>query len=150
MPDSTIEKTKLPERMHLPPTRSGLTAKNSVGGTEFYVTVNFYEKDPTRPGEVFLCVAKEGSTLGGMCDALGVTISLALQYGVPWEALTRKYRHTRFEPSGPSDQWPNQTYSSLVAAVAATVDTLVALRKDLYDGPTPSRGDGTGTNTPSC
>lgn len=127
------------DRAHLSDTRSGLTTKNSVGGTEFYITVNFYAANPSRPGEVFITVAKEGSTLGGMCDALGVTISLALQYGVPWKALARKYYHSRFEPSGQSAQFPGQTYSSLIAAIAATIDHIIEVRRSrINDSPTPS------------
>lgn len=114
------------ERKHLPDTRSGITVKNQVGGMKFYVTVNFYDDCPLTPGEVFIIIAKEGSTLGGLCEALAVTISLALQFGVPWEALSRKYRYSKFDPY-------DDKYTSLISAVADTVDNIVATRKDLYD-----------------
>jgi ribonucleoside-diphosphate reductase alpha chain len=69
-----------------------------VGGHEGYINVGLYPDG--RPGELFITMAKEGSTVGGMMDAFGTAISLSLQYGVPLEVLVNKFSHTRFEPMG--------------------------------------------------
>jgi ribonucleoside-diphosphate reductase alpha chain len=87
-----------PRRERLPETRRSLTHKFSFGGHEGYITVGFYEDG--RPGELFINMAKEGSTIGGLMDTIGVLTSLALQYGVPLDALVRKFEHVRFEPAG--------------------------------------------------
>ena len=87
-----------PYRRRLPDTRSSVTHKFSVGGHEGYLTVGLY--DDGTPGELFVTMAKEGSTVGGMMDAFGTCISMALQYGVPLETLVGKFRHARFEPAG--------------------------------------------------
>ncbi|MEZ4755007.1 MAG: vitamin B12-dependent ribonucleotide reductase, partial [Bdellovibrionota bacterium] len=87
-----------PVRRRLPDERQAVTHKFSVGGLKGYLTVGLYE-DKT-PGEIFLVVAKEGSTLSGMMDAFATSVSIALQYGVPLSALVRKFSHMRFEPSG--------------------------------------------------
>jgi ribonucleoside-diphosphate reductase alpha chain len=87
-----------PARRRLPATRQSLTHKFSVGGHEGYITVGLFE-DGT-PGELFITMAKEGSTIGGLMDTIGTLTSMSLQYGVPLEALTSKFSHMRFEPSG--------------------------------------------------
>jgi ribonucleoside-diphosphate reductase alpha chain len=87
-----------PVRRRLPETRHSLTHKFSVGGHEGYITVGLFE-DGT-PGELFITMAKEGSTIGGLMDVIGTETSLALQYGVPLDALVNKFSHARFEPSG--------------------------------------------------
>ena len=89
-----------PTRRRLPATRKSVTHKFTIGGYEGYMTVGLFEDE--RPGELFLTMAKEGSTVGGLTDAVGILTSLALQYGVPAEALARKFEHARFEPSGPT------------------------------------------------
>ena len=78
-------------------------AESGVQDTAFlfgslYIVVGLYEDG--RPGELFLTMGKEGSTLGGLLDSIGVLTSVSLQYGVPLEALVRKFSHCRFEPSG--------------------------------------------------
>ena len=85
-------------RRRLPNTRRSVTHKFRVGTHEGYMTVGLY--DDGRPGELFLTMAKEGSTIGGLMDTIGILTSLALQYGVPVEALARKFEHVNFEPSG--------------------------------------------------
>src|SRR5213079_986604 len=75
-----------------------LTHKFDVAGHEGYITVGLYE-DGT-PGEVFIRISKEGSTVGGLMDTIATLVSLALQYGVPVDSLVRKFEHVRFEPSG--------------------------------------------------
>lgn len=87
-----------PRRDRLPDTRQSLTHKFSVGGHEGYLNVGLYPDG--RPGELFLTMAKEGSTVGGLMDCFGTAISICLQYGVPLEVLVNKFSHTRFEPMG--------------------------------------------------
>ncbi len=87
-----------PARRKLPDERRAITHKFSIAGHEGYITVGMYE-DST-PGEIFLVMAKEGSTISGLMDAFATSISMALQYGVPLEALVEKFSHVRFEPSG--------------------------------------------------
>jgi ribonucleoside-diphosphate reductase alpha chain len=88
----------LPNRHRLPATRPSITHKFDVANHEGYLNVGLYE-DGT-PGELFITMSKEGSTVGGMMDAFATAISLCLQYGVPLEALVKKFTHQRFEPSG--------------------------------------------------
>jgi ribonucleoside-diphosphate reductase alpha chain len=87
-----------PLRRRLPDTRKAVTHKFDVAGHEGYLTVGLF--DDGQPGELFITMAKEGSTIGGLMDTIGTLTSLALQYGVPLEALLRKFAHQRFEPSG--------------------------------------------------
>ncbi len=87
-----------PMRRRLPETRQSLTHKFNVAGHEGYLTVGLYEDG--KPGELFITMAKEGSTIGGLMDSLGTATSVALQYGVPLESLVRKFTHQRFEPAG--------------------------------------------------
>jgi ribonucleoside-diphosphate reductase alpha chain len=87
-----------PARRKLPDERHAITHKYSIAGHEGYVTVGMYEDG--KPGEIFLVMAKEGSTISGLMDAFATSISMALQYGVPLEALVEKFSHVRFEPSG--------------------------------------------------
>ncbi len=87
-----------PRRERLPYTRRSLTHKFNIQGHEGYVTVGFYPDG--RPGEVFITMAKEGSTIGGLMDVLGTSISIGLQYGVPLEVFVNKFAHSRFEPAG--------------------------------------------------
>ncbi len=87
-----------PRRRKLPDVRDAKTHKFSIAGHDGYLTVGLYE-DGT-PGEVFLKMSKEGSTVSGLMDTIAVMTSLSLQYGVPLKALVDKFSHTRFEPSG--------------------------------------------------
>jgi ribonucleoside-diphosphate reductase alpha chain len=87
-----------PRRERLPDTRQSLTHKFNVGGHEGYINVGLYPDG--RPGELFIIMAKEGSTVGGLMDCFGTAISICLQYGVPPEVLVNKFSHTRFEPMG--------------------------------------------------
>jgi len=87
-----------PMRRRLPDTRVSKTHKFNVAGHEGYLTVGIYEDG--LPGELFITMAKEGSTIGGLMDSLGTATSVALQYGVPLESLVRKFTHQRFEPAG--------------------------------------------------
>ncbi len=87
-----------PLRRRLPDTRNAVTHKFDIAGHEGYITVGLYE-DGT-PGEMFITMAKEGSTIGGLMDTIATLVSVALQYGVPVESLVRKFEHVRFEPNG--------------------------------------------------
>src|SRR5256714_7798952 len=87
-----------PLRRRLPDTRTAITHKFDIAGHEGYLTVGLFEDG--RPGELFITMAKEGSTIGGLMDCIGTLTSMALQYGVPFEALVKKFAHQRFEPSG--------------------------------------------------
>ena len=87
-----------PLRRRMPNTRQSVTHKFDIAGHEGYLTVGLY--DDATPGELFITMAKEGSTVGGLMDAFGTAISMCLQYGVPVKSLVEKFAHTRFEPSG--------------------------------------------------
>jgi ribonucleoside-diphosphate reductase alpha chain len=87
-----------PVRRRLPSTRQSVTHKFSVQGHDGYITVGCYEDGA--PGELFITMAKEGSTIGGLMDTIGTLTSMALQYGVPLGDLVNKFSHMRFEPSG--------------------------------------------------
>jgi len=87
-----------PRRERLPHTRRSITHKFDIQGHEGYVNVGFYPDG--RPGELFITMAKEGSTIGGLMDVLGTSISIGLQYGVPLEVFVTKFAHSRFEPAG--------------------------------------------------
>jgi ribonucleoside-diphosphate reductase alpha chain len=92
------EESGKPLRRRLPDTRTAVTHKFDIAGHEGYLTVGLF--DDGTPGELFITMAKEGSTIGGLMDSIGTLTSLAWQYGVPLEALARKFAHQRFEPSG--------------------------------------------------
>jgi ribonucleoside-diphosphate reductase alpha chain len=92
------EQAVQPLRHRLPDTRKAITHKFDIAGHEGYLTVGLFGNG--QPGEVFITMAKEGSTIGGLMDSIGTLTSMALQYGVPLEALVKKFAHQRFEPSG--------------------------------------------------
>jgi ribonucleoside-diphosphate reductase alpha chain len=104
---AALAEEKLPQDLNGPPRavrhrlqaeRASITHKFSIAGHEGYITVGLY---PTgQPGEIFIKMAKEGSTVSGLMDAFATSISLALQHGVPLRVLCEKFAHTRFEPSG--------------------------------------------------
>jgi ribonucleoside-diphosphate reductase alpha chain len=91
------EATK-PHRHRLPAERQALTHKFEIAGHEGYITVGLYPDG--QPGEIFLKMAKEGSTVSGLMDTFATSVSMALQYGVPLRDLVNKFAHVRFEPSG--------------------------------------------------
>jgi ribonucleoside-diphosphate reductase alpha chain len=90
-----------PVRRRLSDERTAMTHKFSVGGHEGYLTVGLYEDG--NPGEIFVRMSKQGSVVSGLMDSFATAISLALQYGVPLQVLVDKFSHSRFEPSG----WTN-------------------------------------------
>ncbi len=87
-----------PSRRRLPDEREAITHKFDIAGHEGYITVGLFED--RSPGEIFLVMAKEGSTISGFADAFAQAVSYALQYGVPLQVLVDKFSHVRFEPSG--------------------------------------------------
>ncbi|MBU1241205.1 vitamin B12-dependent ribonucleotide reductase, partial [Myxococcota bacterium] len=99
-------------RKKLPDERLSITHKFEVGGHEGYLTVGYY-LDGT-PGELFISMAKEGSTISGLMDAFAISISVALQHGVPLDLFCEKYMHSRFEPSGITTNPDIPVASSLV------------------------------------
>jgi ribonucleoside-diphosphate reductase alpha chain len=95
--ESQVEAGK-PHRRRLPAERTAITHKFDIAGHEGYITVGLYPDG--QPGEIFLKMAKEGSTVSGLMDTFATTVSVALQYGVPLRDLVNKFAHVRFEPSG--------------------------------------------------
>jgi ribonucleoside-diphosphate reductase alpha chain len=101
-----------PYRRHLPDERRSVTHKFRVGEQEGYVTVGLY--DDGAPGEIFVNISKEGSTIRGLMDSVAVLTSVALQYGVPLQNLVEKFRGVHFEPAGLTNNPAVPTASSLV------------------------------------
>ena len=101
-----------PMRRRLPIERHAITHKFRVGNQEGYITAGLYEDGS--PGEIFISMAKEGSTLSGLMDAFALSISMSLQYGVPLKVLVNKFIHYRFEPSGWTDNPQIQVAKSIV------------------------------------
>ncbi len=101
-----------PRRERLPDTRQSITHKFNISGHEGYITVGLYPDG--RPGELFITMAKEGSTIGGLMDCFGTAVSMSLQYGVPLEVYVNKLSHTRFEPMGFTKNPDNKIAKSLV------------------------------------
>lgn len=96
--ETTTVTSEEPYRKRLSDTRRAITHKFAVAGHEGYITVGLY--DNGQPGELFLTMSKEGSTLSGLMDAFATMVSVSLQYGVPLKDLVKKFSHMRFEPAG--------------------------------------------------
>ncbi|MCY4662257.1 MAG: vitamin B12-dependent ribonucleotide reductase [Acidobacteria bacterium] len=96
--DGTVATADQPVRRKLPDERRAITHKFDIAGHEGYITVGLF--DDGAPGEIFLVMAKEGSTISGFADAFAQAISYSLQYGVPLQVLVDKFSHQRFEPAG--------------------------------------------------
>jgi ribonucleoside-diphosphate reductase alpha chain len=94
----TAEKETRPLRRKLPDERRSITHKFDIAGHEGYIIAGMYEDG--QPGEIFITMSKEGSTISGLMDSFATAISIALQYGVPLRGLVDKFSHMRFEPSG--------------------------------------------------
>ncbi len=110
-----------PRRRRLPDERRSITHKFSVGGHEGFVTVGLY--DDGTPGEMFIQMSKEGSTISGLMDSFATTVSIGLQYGVPLKVLVNKFVHQRFEPSGYTNNPKIRIAKSLVDYVFRWVAT---------------------------
>ena len=127
-----------PHRRRLPATRPSITHKFNVAGHEGYLNVGLYEDGS--PGELFITMAKEGSTVGGMMDAFATAISLNLQYGVPLESLVKKFSHQRFEPSGMTDSRDIPFAKSIVDYIFRWLG-LEFLSEDSPSKPVPAQAD---------
>jgi len=113
----TVEKVVYkPRRERLPDTRQSITHKFTIAGHEGYLCVGLYPDG--QPGEIFITMAKEGSTIGGIMDSFGTALSIALQYGVPLEVLVNKFSHTRFEPMGHTSNKDIRIAKSVVDYIA--------------------------------
>jgi ribonucleoside-diphosphate reductase alpha chain len=99
------------QRLKLPDERKSITHKFAIGGHKGYIIVGMYKEGA--PGEIFIKMAKEGSTLSGFMDGLALSLSIGLQYGVPLKTIVDKLTNTRFEPSGYTEN-PNIRYSTSV------------------------------------
>lgn len=113
-----------PKRVRLPEVRSGLTKKAQACGMEYYITVNFFPNS-VQPAECFCRIAKEGSAIAGFVEALMITISIAFQYGVPWDVLFNKFLHQIFEPRDDEN-------SSLVDAIGKTISDVIKIWEDTH------------------
>jgi ribonucleoside-diphosphate reductase alpha chain len=141
----TVRIVHRPMRRRLPDTRRSLTHKFNVAGHEGYLTVGLY--DDGLPGELFITMAKEGSTIGGLMDSLGTAVSVALQYGVPVQSLVTKFTHQRFEPAG-------MTANSDIPFAKSLVDYIfrwlgIQFIPGYREANVPSRGGQTDTRTES-
>lgn len=99
-------------RTKLPDERKSVTHKFSVAGHEGYITVGLYENG--MPGELFVTMSKQGSTISGLMDAFATSVSISLQYGVPLDVLSKKFQHMRFEPSGMTGNKDHTFASSII------------------------------------
>jgi ribonucleoside-diphosphate reductase alpha chain len=139
-----------PSRERLPDERKALTHHFSVGGHDGYVTVGLYPDG--RPGEIFFRVTKEGSTVNGLMDSLGISMSMALQHGVPLKDLVRKLAHLRFEPAGATNN-PKIRFAKSIPDYVARWLALEFLTEDErraigLEGPLEGNGNGNGHSTP--
>lgn len=115
--------TAAPKRRRLPDERESLTHKFSIAGHEGYITVGLYP-DTKQPGEIFITMSKQGSTIAGLMDSFATAISLALQYGVPLEVLVNKFSHMRFEPAG----WTNNPQIRMAKSIMDYIFRWLALK----------------------
>ncbi|MCA9135287.1 MAG: vitamin B12-dependent ribonucleotide reductase, partial [Planctomycetales bacterium] len=133
----TVEKIVYkPRRERLPDTRASVTHKFTIAGHEGYLCVGQYPDG--RPGEVFITMEKEGSTVGGIMDSFGTALSIALQYGVPLEVLVNKFSHTRFEPMGHTSNKDIRIAKSVVDYIARWLGlTFMSKDSSISADPTP-------------
>ncbi len=134
-------------RHRLPAERASVTHKFALGGHEGYITVGLYPNGS--PGEIFIRMAKEGSTVSGLMDSFATAISLALQHGVPLKVLASKFAHTRFEPSG----WTGNEQIGYAKSIMDYIFRWMEIRflsgtqLDLFAGLTPRSGTPSGTHS---
>lgn len=104
------------QRLSLPPTRESLTHKFSIMGHEGYLTIGLF--DDGTPGEIFIKMAKEGSTLSGLLQGFCRAFSLAIQYGLPMDEAVRRFKGMRFEPMGHTSNPDIPEASSIIDYIA--------------------------------
>ena len=140
-----------PRRERLPDTRQSITHKFNVAGHEGYITVGLFPSKPGelgRPGELFITMAKEGSTIGGLMDAFGTAVSMSLQYGVPLEDYVRKFSHMRFEPQGYTKNPDIRIAKSLIDYIFRWLgNTFLPGFKEASLGMSPGKDDENGERT---
>lgn len=102
--EAAVIEVRKPVRRKMPPERNSITHRFDIAGHVGYITVGLYEEGS--PGEIFITMSKQGSTISGVMDAFAASVSIALQYGVPLKTLIKKFIHTRYEPAGITDN-PN-------------------------------------------
>ena len=138
-----------PARERLPDERKAVTHHFSVGGHDGYVTVGLYPDG--RPGEVFFRVTKEGSTVNGLMDSLGISMSMALQHGVPLKDLVRKLAHLRFEPAGMTNNPKIRVAKSIPDYVARwlALEFLTEEDRRAIGLEAPAEGNGNGHAAPA-
>jgi ribonucleoside-diphosphate reductase alpha chain len=154
-----VKIVETPKRRKLPDERNSITHKFDVAGHEGYITVGLFE-DGT-PGEIFLVMAKEGSTISGFADAFAQAVSYCLQYGVPLQTLVDKFSHSRFEPSGMTKNPEVRFAKSIVDYIFRWMATKflspeaqfragVNLREEPADDPAPAAAPSTAAAAPTA
>jgi ribonucleoside-diphosphate reductase alpha chain len=136
-----------PVRTRMPETRTAITHKFDIANHEGYLTIGFFEDG--LPGEVFIQMAKEGSTIGGLMDTIGTLTSIALQYGVPLPTLVEKFAHQRFEPSGFTKNKRVKQASSVIDYVFRWIQDYVS-QHDAAEKAPPVPVDKPSTENPAC
>ncbi|MGE0177402.1 MAG: hypothetical protein AB7G17_00270 [Phycisphaerales bacterium] len=123
------DRPMLATRQSLPPTRDSITHKFAIGGHEGYLTIGLHSDG--RPGEIFLKIAKEGSTISGLCQAYARAFSLALQYGLTVPEAVARFKGMRFEPMGATANPEIPETSSIADYIARFLELhFVDLRRD--------------------
>ncbi len=148
-PAAAVPTVRAPARERLPDERKALTHHFQVGGHDGYVTVGLYPDG--RPGEIFFRVTKEGSTVNGLMDSLGISMSMALQHGVPLKDLVRKLAHLRFEPAGATNN-PKVRFAKSIPDYVARWLAYEFLTEDdrrAIGLEAPDSGNGHGNTAPS-
>ena len=137
-----------PVRKRLPDERHSITHKFDIAGHEGYITVGLFEDG--QPGELFLVMAKEGSTISGFADAFAQAISYALQYGVPLQVLVDKFSHARFEPSGMTRNPDIRFAKSIVDYIFRWLATKFLSNDAQYHAGVNNREERNGTDAPKA
>ncbi len=157
-PQGQVLNERRPQRRRLPDERRSITHKFSVAGFDGYVTVGMHE-DGT-PGEMFVTIAKEGSTISGLVDAWAIMVSIALQYGVPLEDVVRKLKGMSFDPQGYTQNPEIRFAKSIVDYIVRWLEArfinrvenrlkVVEIRaRESADGQQPASKSGDGGSTP--
>lgn len=130
--------TPMPVRRKLPDTRQSLTHKFSIAGHEGYLTIGLY--DDGQPGELFVTMSKEGSTISGLVDSFAIAFSHCLQYGVPLHDLVEKFRQVRFEPAGITAHRDIRFATSVVDYIAHFLEIKFLNKTESEQIPMPSVG----------